>query len=174
MRAAASGNTGAMNSVTVKRALILAAALLLPAGEALALQKTPPYWASIVPGQARTRTGPGRNYPAMWMYQRRGLPVRVVAVFPAWRKVEDPDGAQGWMQANMLSDDRMAMVRGGEAALRTRPEAGAPIAWRAADGVIGRLRACADGWCELDIAGRRGWVETGRLWGVAADERLNR
>jgi SH3-like domain-containing protein len=151
------------------RPMILAA-LALVATDAIAQTKQPPYWAAIVPGQARTRTGPGRNYPAMWMYQRRGLPVKVVAVFPAWRKVEDPDGAQGWMQANMLTDERTAMVRSGVQPMRAKPAAGAAIVWRAAGGVVGKLRKCADGWCDFDVAGRRGWIESTALWGVDPGE----
>ena len=73
------------------------------------------------------------------MYQRRGLPVKVVATFPAWRKIEDPDGAQGWMQANMLTDERSGMVKGEVRPMRARPDAGAPIVWRAAPGVVAAM-----------------------------------
>ena len=41
------------------------------------------------------RTGPGRNYPGIWLYKRRDLPIRVIQIYPNWRKVEDPDGEQG-------------------------------------------------------------------------------
>ena len=153
----------------VKR-LLITGCLALLATDATAQTKAPPYWAAIVPGQARTRSGPGRNFPAVWMYQRRGLPVKVVAVFPAWRKIEDPDGAQGWMQANMLTDERSGMVRGEVRPMRARPDAGAPIVWRAAPGVVGRLRKCEGGWCDFDVAGRRGWIEASALWGVEPGE----
>lgn len=149
---------------------LIAALLFLLASDAVAQTKQPPYWASIVPGQARTRSGPGRNFPAVWMYQRRGLPVKVVATFPAWRKIEDPDGAQGWMQANMLTDERSGMVKGEVRPMRARPESGAPIVWRAAPGVVGRLRKCDGGWCDFDVAGRRGWIEAAALWGVEPGE----
>lgn len=149
---------------------LIAALLVLLASDAVAQTKQPPYWASIVPGQARTRSGPGRNFPAVWMYQRRGLPVKVVATFPAWRKIEDPDGAQGWMQANMLTDERSGMVKGEVRPMRARPDAGAPIVWRAAPGVVGKLRRCEGGWCDFDIAGRRGWIEASALWGVEPGE----
>lgn len=149
---------------------VVAALLALLATEAAAQVKQPPYWASIVPNAARTRTGPGRNFPAVWMYKRSGLPVRVVQVFPAWRKVEDPDGAQGWMQANMLSDERTGMVRGEVRPLRGAPDSGAAIVWRVEPGVVGKLRRCGNGWCELDVAGKRGWIEATHLWGVAPAE----
>lgn len=147
-----------------------ALALLCLTSETLAQDKAPPYWASIVPNAARIRTGPGRNFPAVWEFRRAGLPVKVVAVQPSWRKVEDPDGAQGWMQSNMLSEDRTGMVQGEVAPMRARPDATAPIVWRAAPGVVGKLRECRAGWCDFDVKGRRGWIEAASLWGVQPDE----
>lgn len=142
--------------------------LLVGADDAIA-QKKPPYWASITAAKARMRTGPGRNFPASWLYQRAGLPVKVIETYPNWRKVEDPDGTQGWMQANLLSEDRTAMVIGEIRVLRAAPEAGAKTNWRAEPGVIGKLSDCAAGWCKLDVNGRAGFVEARYLWG--ADER---
>lgn len=150
---------------------LLAAVLTITlAVEANAQDKKPPYWASIVPSKAHIRTGPGRNFPAVWLYQRAGLPVKVVATFPSWRKIRDPDGAEGWMQSNMLSEDRTGMVIGGVREMRAKPEAGAPVVWRAEAGVVGRLGKCTAGWCDFDVKGRRGWIEAAALWGVAADE----
>lgn len=158
----------------MRRAAAFSALLLtiMTGGEALA-QTEPPYWASIAAGQARMRTGPGRNFPATWLYQRRHLPVRVVATYPAWRKIEDPDGTQGWMQANLLSDERTAMVVGGIRPMRARPEPGAKIVWRAEPGVVGRISRCEEGWCRFDVDGREGYVETAHLWGVGPGEEVD-
>lgn len=135
---------------------------------------TPPYFASIGAGKARMRTGPARTYPASWLYQRAGLPVRVVAVFKEWRQVEDPDGTRGWMLGNLLSGRRTAVVRGSEPiAMRDRPSDAARLSWRAAPGVVGTLSRCEDGWCLFDVKGRTGFVQLGEgLWGVEPDEKL--
>lgn len=132
-----------------------------------------PYYASIGAGQARMRTGPARSYPASWLYQRADLPVKVVAVFKEWRRVQDPDGTEGWMLAALLRDTRTAIVRGAEPApMYARPSDGASISWRAAPGVVGRLSACAGGWCRFDVKGQAGYVTVDRLWGVEPGERL--
>ena len=60
-----------------------------------------------------THAGPGRNYPNVWLYQRRDLPVRVVKKYENWRLIQDPDGAQGWMLVTLLSDRRTAIVKPG-------------------------------------------------------------
>ncbi|WP_375420325.1 SH3 domain-containing protein [uncultured Sphingomonas sp.] len=136
-------------------------------------KKTVPYYASISAGRARMRTGPARTYPASWLYQRADLPVKVIAIFKEWRRVEDPDGTQGWMQANLLSENRTAIVRGPQPLeMREKPETGARLQWRAAPGVVGRLSRCAAGWCRFDVKGQAGFVEIAGLWGVDGGETL--
>jgi SH3-like domain-containing protein len=145
--------------------------LSLTASPALA-QKKPPYWASISAGEARMRTGPGRQFPASWLYQRAGLPVKVIETYPNWRKIEDPDGATGWMQTNLLTDDRAGLVVKGEIrALREAPNGSARIVWRVEPGVIGKLSECRKGWCKIDVHGKMGYIEAVALWGVDPDER---
>lgn len=150
--------------------IAVALSLAFPSGAALA-QKKLPYWASISAGQARMRTGPGRQFPATWLYQRAGLPVKVIETYPNWRKIEDPDGVQGWMQANLLSDDRGGLiVKGPIRQLREAPDSSARVIWRAEPGVVGKISECRRGWCKIDVRGRMGYVEAGALWGVDPSE----
>jgi SH3-like domain-containing protein len=149
---------------------IALAALVFP-GIAEAQRKAP-YWSSISAGKARMRTGPGREFPATWLYQRADLPVRVVETYPNWRKIEDPDGTKGWVQANLLSDARTALVTGGVRELRESADPKATVVWRAEPGVVGRVSQCARGWCLFDAKGRAGFIQVAHIWGVAADERI--
>lgn len=153
------------------RLITVVTMLALMAGPAPAQRKLP-YFGSISAGKARMRVGPGREYPTNWLYQRADLPVKVLEIYKGWKKVEDPDGAQGWIQANLLSDSRTALVVGEVADIRDSP-GGPRVLWRAAPGVVGRISQCAGGWCRLDIQGRAGFVEVGRLWGVAPDESVS-
>jgi SH3-like domain-containing protein len=150
--------------------LALAATILIaPAGAQQARQT--PYWASITAGQAMMRTGPGREYPAEWLYVRRDLPVQVVEVYQNWRKVRDPDGTTGWMLANLLSAERTAMVRGnGLQALHERPESTSSVRFRAEPGVIGRISDCDNGWCRFDVGDRGGFISAGVIWGISRGE----
>ena len=150
---------------------VIGLAVLTGAAGAAGPAKKPPYWASISARQARMRTGPDRSYPANWLYVRPDLPVHVLAAFKDWRKVEDPAGEQGWMQANLLSETRTGFVKDA-VELRASPSAGAKIAWRALPGVIGRLSECTNGWCRFDAHGQAGYVEEARLWGVEPGESL--
>ena len=146
----------------------LIAALATPAA---AQEKKPPYWASIASGQAMTRTGPGKNYPGVWLYQRRDLPVRVVKKYEHWRLIQDPDGAQGWMLVSLLSDRRTAVVKPGEPRpIRLKPDDGAKVRYMVEQGVVGRISRCSGGWCRIEIGNRDGYIHTADLWGVAENE----
>jgi SH3-like domain-containing protein len=146
--------------------------LILSALPALAQEKQPPYWASIASGQAMTRTGPGKNYPGVWLYQRRDLPVRVVKKYDTWRLIQDPDGAQGWMLVTLLSDRRTAIVKPGEPRpVRSDASDAAKVRYLAEQGVVGRIDKCrGNGWCRIAIGKRDGYIHTSDLWGVAENE----
>ena len=157
----------------VKRGLFTAAALGL-ATVASAQDKAPPYWASIASGEAMMRTGPGRNYPGVWLYKRRDLPIRVVQVYPNWRKIEDPDGQQGWMLVTLLSDRRTALVKpGAPRDIRVEPKAGAPVRYRAEAGVVGRIEQCDGTWCHIAIGKRQGFIAQADLWGTSDGETID-
>ncbi len=145
---------------------------LVTAAHAAEPKQKPPYYASIAPAKARMRSGPGRTYPATWLYVRADLPVRVVDTFKEWRKVEDPSGTQGWFLGTLVSSTRTAIVQGDVPAAMHERRGGGRMLWRAAPGVVGRLSQCQLGWCRFDVHGQAGWVETNRLWGVEPGEVL--
>jgi SH3-like domain-containing protein len=153
------------------RGLLTAIAILGAAAPAAAQEKQPPYWASIASGQAMTRTGPGKNYPGVWLYQRRDLPVRVVKKYDNWRLIQDPDGAQGWMLVTLLSDRRTAIVKPGQPRpIRVGRNDAAKPQYMAEQGVVGRISKCGEGWCRIEIGSHRGYVRTSDIWGVAEGE----
>ncbi|MGV7121338.1 SH3 domain-containing protein [Sphingopyxis sp. 550A] len=148
------------------RQILAAAALLAVVGPAAAQSDVElPYWASISVDEARMRKGPSPDVPVLWEYRRKDLPVRVIARFETWRKIEDPDGTQGWMAARLLSRTRTAIVTGGIRPMRDEPDVSAAVAYRAEPGVVGRITDCKNGWCRFDVGGRRGWIETDHIWG---------
>ena len=148
-----------------------AAVLIALASPAAAQDKQPPYWASIASGQAMTRTGPAKNYPGIWLYQRRDLPVRVVKKYDNWRLIQDQDGAQGWMLVTLLSDRRTAVVRPGQPRpMRVSRSPGAKVHYLAQPGVVGRIEKCDGGWCKVQFGKRQGFIAQGDIWGVSEGE----
>jgi len=143
------------------------ASVMLAGVPALAQDRELPYWASLRYDEVRMRVGPSEEYPIEWVYKRKGLPVKVVRVREGWRFVEDPEGARGWIARSQLDPDRGALVTGeGLADIRAEAAAGSALRWRAEPGVVGKLKGCRANWCEIDIAGRKGWIARNRLWGT--------
>jgi SH3-like domain-containing protein len=150
-----------------------AAAMLLLATVPADAQKErqTPYWASISAGKALMRTGPGKNYPATWLYQRADLPIKVLEVYPNWRRIQDHEGTTGWMLVNLLSDARGALVTGDSPRpMHEEPNASSRIGYRAAPGVVGRITRCKGDWCLLDVKGKRGFIRKAHFWGSDAGE----
>jgi SH3-like domain-containing protein len=155
----------------VARGVVTAFLILATAAPAAAQDKRPPYWASIASGQALTRTGPGKNYPGIWLYQRRDLPVRVMKRYENWRLIQDPDGAQGWMLVTLLSDRRTAIVKPGDPRpVRVDPNDGAKVRYLAEHGTVGRIDHCKSGWCHVEFGKREGYIRTSDVWGVDENE----
>jgi SH3-like domain-containing protein len=153
------------------RGALAALLIVAVAPPASAQEKQPPYWASIASGEAMTRTGPGKNYPGIWLYKRRDLPVRVVKKYEHWRLIHDPDGAQGWMLVTLLSDRRTAIVKPGDPRpIRVKPDDGAKVRYTAEHGVVGRIDKCSNGWCRIAVGKREGYIHSADLWGVAENE----
>jgi SH3-like domain-containing protein len=151
-------------------ALILCVTALSPAAVAQKERKTP-YWASIAATEALMRSGPGKNYPAKWLYRRGDLPIKVLEVYPSWRKIQDPDGESGWMLVNLLSDTRTGLVTGAEQRpMHEAPDAASRTLYYAQPGVVGRLSQCTANWCEMDVRGRRGYIRAEHIWGVDPNE----
>ncbi len=163
----------ALALIAMTLSMDLATGLTAPAAVAASEKRAMPYYGSIGATLARMRTGPARAYPASWTYRRQDLPVKVVAAFKEWRKVQDPDGTEGWMLAVLLRNTRTAIVRSSDPLpMRAAPDEGAKTLWRAAPGVVGRISECNGAWCRFDVKGQAGFVPVGSIWGVDPGEVL--
>ncbi len=132
-----------------------------------------PRFVSMNATEANMRTGPGRQYPIMWVYKRKYLPLEVVDEKGPWRKVTDHEGSTGWIHRALLSGRRTAMMIGGTKSLFRSKDTNSQLAITAEESVVGHIIECADDWCQLEIEGTKGWIERHHLWGVYSREVIN-
>ena len=125
-----------------------------------------PRFVSLKASEGNVRRGPSLTHRIDWVFKRRDMPLRITAEHGHWRRVQDRDGAGGWVHYSLLSGVRTVVVEEEQAALRTRPDARAPAAALLEAGVIARLGECRAGWCRLTAGGFRGWARDAALWGV--------
>ena len=130
-------------------------------------------WPSAEASGPAKRNAPQRGAFSFgaWLYKRRDLPVRVIQVYPNWRKIEDPDGDQGWMLVTLLSDRRTAIIKPGNPRdIHVKRDANSPVRYRAEAGVVGRIEKCDGSWCKIQIGKREGYIAEGEVWGVGEGE----
>jgi len=136
-----------------------------------------PRFASLRSDQVNMRVGPSTSFPIEWTFQRRDLPVQIIGEFQVWRRIRDADGAEGWVHQSTLAGRRTVLVRPPgtpETPLRRRPEDAAPAVARLRPGVIARVRECEaeSSWCEVQVAGHRGYMKRSEAWGVGPEEEV--
>jgi SH3-like domain-containing protein len=142
-----------------------------------------PRYASLKTDRVNLREGPSKDHRTLWVFQRAGLPVEIVAEFETWRRIRDSEGTEGWVLHSLLSGRRTAIVnagpdKGAEKAavpLRARADDGAEDEARLQTGVIGSVKSCTGTWCRVIVAlpSKRdvdGYIRQNRLWGVYPNE----
>ena len=128
-----------------------------------------PRWVSLKRGEVYARKGPGGDYPALWVYRVKGLPVQVVAETTDWRRICDPDGGATWVHRSMVDGRRMVMALGtAPVPLYKKPGAGGPEAGLLNARALAALGRCQGPWCKVKAGGVSGWLGAGQVWGLAA------
>jgi SH3-like domain-containing protein len=140
-----------------------------------------PRFVSLKPDKVNLRSGPGTEYPTVWVYRRAGLPLEVLKEYESWREVRDADGASGWVLQTFLSARRTALVEPWEVKQGTPPPLIAlygddseksTLVAKVEAGVIANVHACDTRWCWISIENYKGYIPQKRLWGVYPTETI--
>lgn len=129
-----------------------------------------PRFVSLKGDEGNARRGPGLTHRIDWVFTRPGMPLMITAEHDNWRRVEDRDGAGGWVHYSLLSGVRSVIVTLDMAEFRDQPDAAAQVVAQAEMGVIGRILECDADWCRISADGEKGWVAKASLWGVESGE----
>ena len=154
---------------------LVAAVLTAGAGPSRAADSSLPVprFVSLRSDEVNVRTGPGVRYPIDWVFQRKTMPVQVLAEVETWRKIRAIDGTEGWVHQSMLTGRRTAIVLGEVRTLRRKNDPEAAAVALVEPGVIGTLLECKTAWCRLEVAGQKGWLPRDQVWGVLPSETFN-
>ena len=129
-----------------------------------------PRYVTLKTGEGNARRGPGLAHRIDWVFTRPGMPLRITAEHEHWRRVEDAEGAGGWVHYALLSGTRAVLVAEDLADLHSTPDDRSAVIARAEAGVIARLLECRPDWCRVARDGKRGWMHKSALWGVDPGE----
>ena len=126
-----------------------------------------PRYLSLKRGEVFGRKGPGRDYPAVFVYHARGLPVQVVDETSDWRRICDPDGGLVWVSRAMVDGRRTVFAKGGQPIpFRRAPRDDAPIAGYLRPRAVADLKGAQGAWRRISVGGDTGWVKTSEVWGL--------
>lgn len=125
-----------------------------------------PRFVTLKGNEGNARRGPGLTHRIDWVFTREGMPLKVTAEYEHWRRVEDVDGAGGWIHYSLLSGVRSVLVTQDMAQAHSDPSEGADVVYQSELGVIGKLLQCLPDWCRIQVEGEKGWVKKTALWGV--------
>lgn len=129
-----------------------------------------PRYVSLKGSEGNARRGPGLTHRIDWVFTRAGMPLRITAEYEHWRRIEDADGAGGWVHYSLLSGVRSALVTADVADFHSGPGDDYGVTFRAERNVVGWIQECEPEWCRLSVDGEKGWVKKSDLWGVDAGE----
>ncbi|MCB1363421.1 MAG: aspartyl-trna synthetase [Rhodobacteraceae bacterium] len=129
-----------------------------------------PRFVSLKAAEGNVRRGPSLTHRIDWVFKRRGMPLQITAEFGHWRRVQDRDGAGGWVHYALLSGVRTVLVEQDMLPVHARPDAHTPVTAAFELGVVARLGECTAQWCRISAGGYRGWARKDDIWGVTADE----
>jgi len=138
---------------------------------ALAAQPVPQF-ASLASDKVYLREGPSYQHKVLWIYRRKGLPVRILHKYDIWYRVKDSDGTVGWISNVMISTRRRTIVVTSKRAapIRDGVDVNAHAIAYAQHGVVAKLEACKAAACEVSVDGTDGWIQKHDIWGVGVGE----
>jgi SH3-like domain-containing protein len=151
----------------VRAAFLFFLAVASPAAARAADAPFHPHYVSQRVSQASLREGPGYAYKILWVYRHKGYPFRENASFDVWRRVTAADGAVGWINGQLLSDSRTALVVGsGRAEIRETAAPDSKLMGLAEPDAVLTLKGCEADACRVRADRVDGWIAKSRIWGV--------
>lgn len=155
-----------------------ATASIDPATRAVGATGLPlPRFVSLKAEKVNVRRGPSSEHPVAWVFQRKGMPVEIVAEFENWRRIRDSEGEEGWILQNMLSGKRTAMVapwrQKQTMPIYSSPATSSGMVARLGAGVVSEVENCTGQWCQVAAGGYEGWIQQSMLWGVYPGETID-
>jgi len=69
-----------------------------------------PFFLSTKFSTSNIRSGPGEEYPIIWVYKKKNIPFKVIAEYKNWYQIQDYNGKVGWIFKNTTSKTKSAIT----------------------------------------------------------------
>ena len=144
-------------------------------------------WASLKYDKTYLRTGPSKDNKVIWVYKRKGLPLKILRKKNEWNEVLLPSGQKGWINSSQVSKKRNIIIQNNKSlsdmALSkqkqiTVTDKNSKILAYVQEGVIATLNKCKEDLCEIELRVKKekyffknsyklsGYIKKDFIWGV--------
>ena len=158
-------------TILIARTIFCLSLSLFCITQAHAQEQKVPRFAIIKSNHVNARIGPGTTYPIEWVFVSKAEPIKIIAEFEQWRKVEDVEKQGGWVHSSVLSPKRSAIIMGNNIQkLYARDDISSRIVAKLEPGLRCMLDKCKNHWCKIKCDGYKGWIEAKNIWGILKSE----
>ena len=60
--------------------------------------------------EVNIRKGPGKNHYVIGIFQKKGIPLKIIDSFDTWLKIKDYEGEIGWVSRSQLSEKKFGII----------------------------------------------------------------
>ena len=113
------------------------------------------------------RSGPGKKYPIIFEFRKKGYPLKITAEYNNWRKVTTHNNLTGWIHTQLLSSLSTAIIIK-DTFLKKRPSNASKTKAKLLQNLLVNIKFCELNWCSIEIIKNKvflGWVEKKFIWG---------
>ena len=144
-------------------------------------------WASLKYNKTYLRTGPSKDNKVIWVYKRKGLPLKILRKKNEWNEVLLPFSQKGWINSSQISKKRNVIIQNkkslSDMALSKQKQItvtdknSKTIAY-VQEGVIASLNKCKKDSCEIELKVKKekyffknsyklsGYIKKDFIWGI--------
>ena len=112
------------------------------------------------------RTGPGKEFPIKFEINQKGYPLKIIAEFNNWRKVNTKNNLSGWIHTQLLSSFKTGLIIK-ETVLKKRPLNTSKNIARLLPDLLIKVKECKLKWCNIEVFQNKkfvGWVTKKNIW----------
>ncbi len=126
-----------------------------------------PFFASINSNKVNVRTGPGLDYPIIWTYEKRNVPIKVLDVYGTWYKIQDLDGGLGWIYKNLTKKNSYIISKDDNVAIYKKADTNSKKVGSLGKNAVLRYKDCdkQQDFCYIKLKSVKGYIEKQNIWG---------
>ena len=115
--------------------------------------------------EVNIRKGPGKNHYVIGIFQKKGIPLKIIDSFDTWLKIKDYEGEIGWVSMSQLSEKKFGIILK-EVKLQQFPKKNSKELALIKKNMLVKVKKCKNNWCQVNVKDFNGWIEVDKFWGA--------